>query len=302
MADRDQVFISYSHQDTVWLDKLMVYLRTKERDGKIDRLSWDGLIRPGQKWYDEIQGYLDSAKVAVLLVSQSFLASEFIYREELPKILKAAEKKHLTLFWCLVRPCLYRDSPIWEYQAAHDPSRAWSELDEAGLDALLVKIADKLAQALASTKPLTSQPAGEEFSAARRQAGGGVAEETSSVELARAIQRLEAGDTFEEEDPFARARAILGDVEALDLIEQVGSLFVLRRDWPAAFYAYDHLLEVATPHNRCQMAVGYEHLGFIYQRGGLADRAGECWRLSRNLYRRLDLPDKAEDLTRLLGT
>ena len=89
---RTQVFISYSHSDKKWLEELQMTLKPYVRDHRLD--VWDNTRIPkGTKWKEEIKKALDKAKVAALLVSRYFFASDFIAGNELPDLLDAAAKK-----------------------------------------------------------------------------------------------------------------------------------------------------------------------------------------------------------------
>ena len=71
---RDQVFISYSQQDSHWLERLQTVLKPLQRQGMLDVWA-DTRIQPGQVRKEKIQQALARAKVAVLLVSPDFLES-----------------------------------------------------------------------------------------------------------------------------------------------------------------------------------------------------------------------------------
>jgi hypothetical protein len=87
-----RVFISYSHADKPWLERLKRHLKPLVREGQLD--CWDDThIRPGDDWKQEIRTALDTAQVAVLLISADFFASDFIDENELPPLLLAAQAK-----------------------------------------------------------------------------------------------------------------------------------------------------------------------------------------------------------------
>ena len=140
---RDQVFISYSHTDKRWLHQLLEQLAPLEHQNKVKVWS-DTDLTPGAEWAKEIATGLATAKVAVLLVTPSFLASHFIAERELPPLLEAAEKEGVTIFWIAVRASNYGETPIAKYQAANDPARPLKTLSAARRDQEWVNISRKL--------------------------------------------------------------------------------------------------------------------------------------------------------------
>lgn len=116
------VFICYAHTDNDspdrrlrWLDRFLEFLRPLIRQ---ELSIWsDKDIKAGDSWHALIQGQLNSAKVAVLLVSPAFLASDYIAKSEVPVLLKNAADHGLKILPLVISPCLYEEAefkyPDW---------------------------------------------------------------------------------------------------------------------------------------------------------------------------------------------
>jgi hypothetical protein len=140
---REKVFVSYSHKDKKLFGEFQTMLAPAIRRGKVD--IWDDTkIVPGAKWKEEILAALRTAKIAVLLVSSNFLASEFIAKHELPPLLETAQNQGARIFWIYLSACLYEQTEIADYQAAHDTSRPLDSFSKSQRQALLSEICAKL--------------------------------------------------------------------------------------------------------------------------------------------------------------
>ena len=107
---KNLLFVSYSHKDKTWLDRLRPHFASLHRLGELRE--WDDQqIKTGAKWYDEIKAKLSRARVAVLLISPDFLASDFCMKHEVPDLLEQAEAVGLLLVPILIRPCALKVEP-----------------------------------------------------------------------------------------------------------------------------------------------------------------------------------------------
>jgi TIR domain len=145
-----QIFISYSHRDQDWLDRLLATLAPLIRRPDID--VWvDTLIATGDQWRTRINGEIERSSVVVLMVSTSFLASQFISNIELPQVLEGARQGRLTLVWVPVSASVWEDTDLAKFQAALDPQRPLDQMTHAEAQQALVGVARRIrgAQALA---------------------------------------------------------------------------------------------------------------------------------------------------------
>ena len=99
-----RVFISYSHKDREWKDKVVEPLRALERNGHFDVWA-DDQIGVGNDWKQKIKESIDSSNATVLLITNSFLNSDFINGKELPQIMKRKKRAGMRVFPLIVRPC-----------------------------------------------------------------------------------------------------------------------------------------------------------------------------------------------------
>ncbi len=62
------IFISYSHKDEAWKDRLLTHLTPLVAAGRVEVWN-DRRIRPGSEWFTEIENAMNTAAVAICLRS-----------------------------------------------------------------------------------------------------------------------------------------------------------------------------------------------------------------------------------------
>lgn len=141
---RTKVFVSYSHADKIWLDRLKRHF--KPFKDKID--FWeDSQIKPGQEWLKEIETAMNQAKVAILLVSADFFASDFIANKEVPKLLETAKSEGALILTVILKPCAFDLFPdLNRYQAANNPSNPVSAMSDNDAETLWASLVRQVMQ------------------------------------------------------------------------------------------------------------------------------------------------------------
>ena len=152
--ERLHVFISYSHADKRWLDRLNVHLTPLGHEYEVDAWS-DSRIRPGSKWREEIRTAVEQANVAVLLISADFLASDFVRTNELPPLLRAAEEEGALVLPVIVSPSLFmRNQDLAQFQAVNNPARPLIVASEGEQEAAFVLVAEAILERALSKRAL----------------------------------------------------------------------------------------------------------------------------------------------------
>jgi hypothetical protein len=152
-SDKLNVFVSYSHKDKVWLERVQVHLRPLARDGQLDL--WDDTrIKTGQRWRDEIKAALAQANVAVLLISADFFDSDFIAKDELPPLLEAARERGVVLAGVHINYSRFdRDRVLSEYQTVNTPDHPIEGLTKAQQEKVFDDLARRIEELLAPRGP-----------------------------------------------------------------------------------------------------------------------------------------------------
>lgn len=133
-----KLFISYSHDDEIYMNLLVKHFSALKRIGSIETWS-DKDVHAGQEWEKLIKSKLIESDIVLLLISSSYLASKYCYEIETGIAMKLYKKEKLIVIPILIRPCDWKGLSFGKIQALPKnslPISKWENLDEAFLNVI----------------------------------------------------------------------------------------------------------------------------------------------------------------------
>ena len=139
-----RIFISYSHKDEAWKDRLVEQIDVLQLEGHCT--VWhDRDIEIGSKWYHDIIAALDQAQIFILLISPGFLTSTFIRDQEIPRILARREQGGIWIIPLVIKHCTWKAcSWLKEMQLVPKDGQALEGRSDADIDKELAALAEKI--------------------------------------------------------------------------------------------------------------------------------------------------------------
>lgn len=133
---KPKIFISYSHEDEEWMELFEKKLKARFRD---DFDIWhDREIKLGEEWFDKVINSIHDTKIAVLLISDDFLTSNFIEKEEIPRFRQLAKEKQLKIVPVIIRSCAWKEygwlSSIQGYPKDNKPLDSFQDIKHLTFD------------------------------------------------------------------------------------------------------------------------------------------------------------------------
>lgn len=141
-----KVFISYSHEDEKWKDRVVKQLGVLAHEGKLE--VWDDRrIAGGDDWFPEIEEAIRICDVALLLISAAFLTSKFILGKEIPPILERRVKAGVRVIPVILSPCAWTHvSWLKGIQARPIDGKALSSMTRNKAELALSALAEEVLQ------------------------------------------------------------------------------------------------------------------------------------------------------------
>lgn len=130
-----EVFYSYAHEDEKLRNELEKHLTLLEREGVIT--GWhDRKIGAGKEWQNEIDTYLNSSQIILLLISPNFIASDYCWDVEVKRAMERHETKEARVIPVILDSVDWKSAPFGRLQALPKdakPVKKWGNRSDAFL-------------------------------------------------------------------------------------------------------------------------------------------------------------------------
>ncbi len=122
------IFISYAHEDKEWVlegpGNIHLIPRIRRHTSPDAEIWFDEGLVIGEKWDEEIHNHIVQSHIAILLISESFVSSDYIVNKELVWIKEQVEKNDMKIVPLLIGNITEKSKRIidWIYQRQIHPS------------------------------------------------------------------------------------------------------------------------------------------------------------------------------------
>jgi hypothetical protein len=131
-----EIFYCYSSEDEEIQLELVKHLASLRRQGTIKDWYFRK-ISAGTEWEKKIDDHLNKAKIILLLVSNSFIASDYCWDIEMKRAIERHESGTARVIPIILRPADWTGTPFHKLQALPKdakPVTSWANRDDAFVD------------------------------------------------------------------------------------------------------------------------------------------------------------------------
>lgn len=144
---RNGIYISAAPEDVKWTQVLQTFLRPHIRDEKMV-VADKAVILAGNDRWKGLAAWLKNCRVVIVLVSQDYIASDDIMKNEWPAIEQERAAGELTVFIIHISHSTYDAAGLNKLPSVHDPAMPLDSLDKPERNRILVEIAQRIVNAL----------------------------------------------------------------------------------------------------------------------------------------------------------
>ena len=121
-----KAFISYSHKDENYLERLKVHLAQIKRDGLLTEWT-DKEIHAGENLDNNIDNALSNSEIFLALISPDYIASNYCYEKEFETAQKMQDDGKLIIVPIILEPCDWQKTPFGNLKAIPKDGKSVSE-------------------------------------------------------------------------------------------------------------------------------------------------------------------------------